>query len=282
MKKVILRIITIKLLCCGVLNANSTPDYNWQGLYFGANAGYWWSPNRINTAGTPAFVSILFPEGSSAISNALATVGTNNFSNNTNGAIGGGQAGYNHLFKNKFLVGIDIGLGSGNQSQSSPVEKTIPVPDFPETYYYSSSITIKQSIDWLGTLQAKLGFLLRPSLTVYGLGGLAFGGLSLQHSLTANESLGPDSYPTARAQQNLNKTRAGWVAGVGTQWMFRPHWSTKIEYSYYDLGTLSGNMNLNQMANIGVSPILWGSARIATASQFTAQAVRIGLNYHFA
>lgn len=285
MKKVILGVIALGSVHCGGVNAGTmgplANEYHWNGLYLGANAGYWWSQkNTVNTVGSSNFINPLFPLGTSEISNALASIGTNRFSSDISGFIGGGQAGYNYQVREKLVVGIDADIDGLTQSQSSIVSRIIPVANFSETY--TSTLTVKKRINWLGTMRGKLGLLLHPSLLVYGVGGFAYGGVSLNELFIASESLGSLSYPTVVAKNNLSKTRAGWIAGAGIEWMFKSQWSAKIEYAYYDLGTLNSSIVLNQINNLGVTPTLWGSASIHSSMKFVAEAVRIGLNYHFA
>ncbi len=38
---------------------------------------------------------------------------------------------------------------------------------------------------------------------------------------------------------SASKTRVGWTAGAGGEWMFAPGWSAKFEYLYIDLGKSS-------------------------------------------
>lgn len=286
MKKYMIGIIVLWGSCCGVLYAgygeHLVSDCNWNGYYLGANAGYGWSHKDINTVGTPIYTNPLFPAGSSAISNALAAIGTNDLSKHISGFIGGIQVGYNHHVNDeKIVVGIDADIdGFAHSQSSSTVSRIVPVGTFPETY--SSTLNLKRSINWLGTVRGKLGVLWNPSLLVYLTGGLAYGEVSLKQRFTANESLGPISYPAVNAHKSWNKARIGWAVGAGMEWLFRSQWSAKLEYLYYNLGTPNTNMTLDQINNLGVSPVLWGSANVNASTKFAADAIRIGVNYHFA
>jgi outer membrane immunogenic protein len=127
-----------------------------------------------------------------------------------------------------------------------------------------------------------VGYLFTPSVLVYGIGGVAYGDVTLNESFIANESLGPTSFPAITAKHNWTKTRIGWTAGAGVEWMFESQWSAKIEYSYYDLGTVKSNFALNQINNVGVQPTLWASANVRSSAWFTAGTLLAGLNYYFA
>jgi outer membrane immunogenic protein len=57
--------------------------------------------------------------------------------------------------------------------------------------------------------------------------------------------------------------------------MFLLNWSAKVEYLYYDLGSVNASVPLG-----GSSPLLYSSALLTTAS-FNGHIVRVGLNCHF-
>lgn len=86
-------------------------------------------------------------------------------------------------------------------------------------------------IDAVGSLRARAGFLLSPSMLVYATGGYAWARSDVH--LDGGE----------RAKQTLT----GWQAGVGTELMLNQKWTMRLEYLYTDLGdkgvTLSGNSN---------------------------------------
>lgn len=284
MNKLILGIITLGSTYCGALNAGTMGPVDmpqWNGFYLGANAGGWWTKkDGINIVGAPGYINPLFPLGASEIANALAKVGTNSVSSSLNGFIGGGQIGYNYQVGNRVVAGVDADINGLVQSdKSSIINRVVPVNNFAENY--TATVTIKKSIDYLGTVRGRLGVLFNPYLLIYGTGGFAYGDASLSESYVASESLGAASYPVIM-QTIYRKSRTGWTAGLGLEWLFKSQWSARIEYSYYDLGHLNGNGVLNQINNLGVTPTLWGSANLLSSSKFVAEAVRIGAHYHFA
>jgi outer membrane immunogenic protein len=62
--------------------------------------------------------------------------------------------------------------------------------------------------------------------------------------------------------------------------MFLPNWSAKVEYLYYDLGTVNTNQLLTQI-NVGAGGIPWGAATVHSSTRFNGNVVRAGINYHF-
>jgi len=65
------------------------------------------------------------------------------------------------------------------------------------------------------------------------------------------------------------KWRAGWVAGVGVEKMFLPHWSAKIEYLHFDLGNSIQYMPTAIAGGSSVHVLERGDM------------VRVGINYQF-
>jgi outer membrane immunogenic protein len=59
-------------------------------------------------------------------------------------------------------------------------------------------------------------------------------------------------------------TQSAWTIGGGVEWMFLPHWSTKVEYLYVD----TGDQDVS----------LFG---ITASGRAKDNIVRAGLNYHF-
>jgi outer membrane immunogenic protein len=77
---------------------------------------------------------------------------------------------------------------------------------------------------------------------------------------------------------SFSDTRVGWTVGGGLEWLFLPNWSAKVEYLYYDLGSVSTNFLLPQHDNAsGNNALSVGQ----TTTRFDGHIVRAGVNYHF-
>ena len=157
--------------------------------------------------------------------------------------------------------------------------KVVTLVDFPSESY-TSSVSVTKNLDYLGTVRGRLGFLLTPTFLVYGAGGFAYGGASFNTSFIANESQATP-YPTVSAQSNSGQTRTGWTAGGGLEWTLKSNLSAKIEYLYYDLGTINNNVVLTQINRAPTPSVPWGEATVNSSTRFAEGAVRVGLNYHF-
>jgi outer membrane immunogenic protein len=155
---------------------------------------------------------------------------------NAGGVSGGVEGGYNFQF-NSFVAGIEADFQGTSISGGTRGNYTVG---------YLAPVLNRISLPWFGTIRGRAGYLVTPTLLVYGTGGFAYGQVDAQ-SWTNN--------PT------------GWTAGGGVEWMFMPNWSAKVEYLYTDLS--SGNATGGLGFNFGYH----------FHPQFNT--VRAGLNYHF-
>jgi len=104
----------------------------------------------------------------------------------------------------------------------------------------------KFSNPWFGTVRGRIGYAFNNVL-VYGTGGLAFGSLDTESTLTGLQQ---------------SKTSAGYTVGVGAEVGIYQNWTAKIEYLYVDLAR-------NDYALTG------------TSNGLDFGTVRLGVNYHF-
>ncbi len=256
------------------------PVATWTGFYVGLNAGGAFGGSQNVNVGTYGFQSVVAGGGLAAAS-ASALAGTGNFPINNGGFIGGGQVGYNYQFYNNFVVGLEADIqGIAGSSSTATASTGAGVPGFPLNAV-AGAVATSKTLDYLGTVRGRIGYLVTPTLLVYATGGLAYGGVNSSTSIFQGIT-GPSfgittAYGTSGVYSN---TRAGWTAGAGAEWMFMPNWSAKLEYLYYDLGT----------ANYGAGAM--GSAftagggsfftnLVATTTKFDGHVVRAGVNYHF-
>jgi opacity protein-like surface antigen len=77
---------------------------------------------------------------------------------------------------------------------------------------------------------------------------------------------------------SVSKSKVGWTAGAGAEWMFAHNWSAKLEYLYVDLGSESAIGTLASTSpEITIEPGL--SARYTW--RFRENIAPVGMNYHF-
>jgi outer membrane immunogenic protein len=256
------------------------PPPMWTGFYVGLNAGYTWSNSNNVSFGawSGAFNPAQVNAPIFAANYALLASGV--LGANHDGFIGGGQIGYNWQFMNSFLAGVEADIQGIAGSSSQRGFATAIVDQFGNTI--TSATSVSKSLDYLGTVRGRLGWLFTPTLLVYGTGGLAYGGVNSSVSIAQNISA-PELGP-AFGTGSYADTRVGWTAGGGVEWMFWPNWSAKVEYLYYDLGTASYSAGviapLVQVGVIGAPNPLFANFYQARA-RFNGNIVRAGVNYHF-
>jgi outer membrane immunogenic protein len=242
--------------------------WSWTGFYAGLNVGY--SFGRSGT--TESF----YDSGTGALLSSI----DNRF--NMNGAIGGGQVGYNWQFNN-WVVGIEADFQGSGQKGSSTVacasaicsapcpgpicgqKKYDPVGGGPVTESLTEKLT------WFGTVRGRFGVTVTPTVLAYVTGGLAYGEVKSDLNVAGTNCLTPVS-----ALFGNSTTKAGWTVGGGLEGQIVGNWTAKVEYLYIDLGTVtSGTL---------VTPVVAPSrGLLATniSSHVTDNIARIGINYKF-
>jgi outer membrane immunogenic protein len=171
------------------------------------------------------------------------------------GFIGGGQIGCDYEFASAFVVGVE-----GRAAWSSLVSKT-PGRGNQAGITFPTQFTVAN--DFLASTTARLGHAFAGHWLAYVRGGAAWTRENGDIAFTLPIG-GLTADPTGSA------TRTGWTVGAGLDWAFAPHWSTSLEYDYYDFGT--NNLLMTDPAHrVSFTSIL--TDRIHT--------VTVGLNYHF-
>jgi outer membrane immunogenic protein len=250
--------------------------YSWTGFYAGLNAGgEWFGSSSVSTTSVPIFNAGFggaqpFQGTITTLSNFTSRVG------NAAGFIGGGQIGYNWQF-NSWLVGLESDIqGVAGARGSATTSGSLLIPGFAQSTTQTASVS--RSLDYLGTVRGRIGFIAQPTFLAYATGGFAYGGE--RSSTNILQALVPNSIDTPfwSGTGAFSSTRVGWTAGAGGEWMFASNWSAKLEYLYYDLGRVT----------YGVSPLVTvagGAAftvnTLSSFARFNGNIVRAGINYHF-
>jgi len=265
------------------------PVMTWTGFYVGLNAGGAWDNNHsVDTFGQPVsgFTDGIGP-GSFAATSAAAASGSTSFGNDGR-FIGGAQIGYNWQF-GRAVAGFEADIdGLARRTETSSLNNTVGPFNFAGNgEVINSTITnTRTTLNYLGTVRGRLGFLATPSFLLYATGGGAYGEGRASTSImqTNNDCvLHPGNCITPNSApffSSSSSTRFGWTAGVGGEWMFAPNWSAKAEYLYYDLGSLTYNAALS---TAGLSFQAGGAAvvNVQSTAKFNGSIARVGVNYHF-
>jgi outer membrane immunogenic protein len=277
---------------------------SWTGAYTGLNSGY-----NFGTNGN-AYASLWGPQGFTVTDNSLSTLATmplsgvgiaqtGQITNNQDGYLGGFQAGYNYQLHEKYVVGIETDIqgasigGSGNRtgsgyninSRNNGSSTTI------------GGVQISSGVDWIGTIRARAGYLVKPSLLLFGTAGVSYGGANAQVTNLAYSAYDDFVYPQSPntiqpyfGTVSRTQTLIGWTAGSGLEWMVTPSWSVKAEALYWSLG----NMNVGTTAlSPQIGSAWWNEpgppkfslpgqvASGTTSINYQGVIARAGINYHF-
>lgn len=183
------------------LKAPVASVYDWTGFYIGANAGIGLGRNKTELVSfggaTPSFnTTHLAPQG----------------------AIGGGQVGYNWQTGSVFgplVLGIEADI------QGSAMRDDFTSLRVGETTVYD------QRIDWFGTVRGRIGRADGPVFS-YATAGYAYGSVRTTLNQT---SIGITDFG--------NRMHHGWTYGGGVEAALGGNWTAKIEALYVNLGNKS-------------------------------------------
>ena len=116
-----------------------------------------------------------------------------------------------------------------------------------------------------------MGYLVTPTLAVYGTGGMAYGGVVSNAAIFTRRIGGTNQTLVNPVYQD---SLIGWTAGGGAEWMFTPDWSVKIDYLRYDLGAAQG---FNYAAQ-STGSYAYGAS---SSTRFNGNLIHAGVNRHF-
>lgn len=240
--------------------------WNWTGFYIGGNVGYSWgrTDTTLDFYNTVTGASIVLPPGSFPGSRF-----------NMDGAIAGGQAGYNWQSSN-WVFGLEADLqwsdekGSARYLCAATAGGGVCLPGltFLPPGATGTAVAYDQKLEWFGTVRGRAGVSVTPQTLLYVTGGLAYGSIKTTASIAGFNGNG---VAVAAVGSNTD-TRVGWTVGAGAEFMLNRNWSAKLEYLYMDLGDFNNiNFTLAPLAPIGVR----------TSSNFTDHIARVGINYRW-
>lgn len=256
----------------------AAPMLTWTGFYVGANVGYSWSASSLVNlqTGTSQFCPDGPCNGSYLHAYGFALGATGQTSLGHSAFLGGGQVGYNHQL-GSFVLGLEADIQGFAGASSSISRAALGLgPGGAD----NTVLRVSKGIDYLATIRGRAGFLATPQLLLYATGGLALGQVT-SSTLGFQYYTGPTfgvvtSWSGAAA---YSSTRVGWTLGAGGEWMFARNWSVKLEYLYYDLGSIAyAGIYGNQRAP---GPDNYFTNVTRTSARFNGHVLRAGLNYHF-
>src|SRR3954447_5426433 len=220
------------------------PVFTWTGFYVGVNGGGIWTNSRdFVTTGTNLGATGFAPSWSVAAAAAATNVIT---TDNRAQFLVGGTWGYNWQF-GALVLGTEsdfqgvfgcrndnngnfglFGSNNNNTCGGIAVGSVAVGAPVPPGFSILNQQTIHRSLDWLSTSRVRAGFLVTPSLLIYGTGGFALGRVRV-NSAIISKSLpsGPQACveppcvlhdSTGFSVLNDSRLRAGFVGGGGFEW----------------------------------------------------------------
>jgi opacity protein-like surface antigen len=217
--------------------------WSWSGFYIGGHGGYGWGRDPFNR-----LIGVInFP----IVTPPVFLTGVN-----SQGWVGGFQAGANWQ-TGSVVGGVELDLSSTGIKGSS----TTPVGSIP-------MVTQTDKFELLGSARARLGYLVWPSVLLYGTGGLAWTQLDQSVATTFGATTTTTSTPA---------WKFGWTAGAGGEArLWNTNWLARLEYLHYDFG--NSGASFSGFTNTGVITFIGTNM---TSHHLTADVVRAGVDYKF-
>ena len=158
---------------------------------------------------------------------------------------GGVQAGYEHYFPSRLMLGVELDMSFANYSDLADVL----------SYRATGTGTANEQLEYLASLRARAGYAMGP-WTPFVTGGIAWASTRVSRTdlTTGNEDASPGN------------VRLGWTVGGGVDYRLDPRWSTRLEYLY---------------TNLGLTGFNFANATSRYDSQYELHQFRVGLNYKF-
>lgn len=219
--------------------------YSWTGFYLGGVGSYSWQ-------------NFTFPDQD--IINGMTP----------GGAMGGVTVGYDYQVAPSWVIGV---LGDVQFGHTSVTVPNVGLGQTPTAVSMTESATEKL----FSTARARVGYLVTPSLLLYGTGGVAIAEVDQNETCPVGAQFGFCA-PAARNNTHAgpysltaSRTYVGGTAGAGLEWMFARGWSTKVEYLFSDFGS--------KVFNLGAAPSGIGTTPRGITLQQSQ--VNVGINYKF-
>jgi len=222
------RFLFVSSVVLGFVSVASAQS-DWRGFYVGGTIGGALHRSTANTMSTFINGSNGYFAASSV--NQLTIAGRQRLNNN--GFTGGVEAGFNKQTESTlFGIETDYVALRMNVSQNNTLDYTC-------TNCTGNNFTIGQSLNtrWLYTIRPRIGLTAPGGMLYYVTGGLALTRLNYAESFS-------DNFGPANQNVEFNKTKTGWIAGLGASYHLGPErWSVKGEYLYTGFGRVTTTSN---------------------------------------
>jgi outer membrane immunogenic protein len=180
----------------------------WSGFYIGAHAGYGYAVTAITGGELDWQLGRIIGAGSK-------------------GFVAGGLGGYNYMLSSRWVGGIEL---DGNWQNI-------------ETKATTNFGQLKGSSDWSASVRARLGYLITPSMMVFGTAGWSWSSLDI------------DINGNGFVEQHSGGV-SGPQVGFGVETMYTENWIIRTEYlhSFYDRVDFNTTVINGNPTQFGFSP----------------------------
>jgi outer membrane immunogenic protein len=216
------------------ITSTRVPYLAWTGFYVGINGGFAWGNSSVTfAANDPAALAGTCGGGGAPGPRGQCINGVNF---HRDGAVGGGQFGFNWQVNSHWLVGAEADYQWSNLDGS--VNSTFRLGGVGAT-----NMVANQTVESFGTVRARAGVVLAPPLLLYGTGGLAFGQVHENLRVPAASSnglaAGGFSYVctigTSCFAGSASQFLFGWSAGAGAEYAITSSLIFRTELLYVHL-----------------------------------------------
>jgi outer membrane immunogenic protein len=230
----------------------------WNGFYGGFNAGVGVSRNRTNDTEIAPGIG-------------TGVLGNDAFNHALTGGMFGAQLGWNWHVAPAWLLGLETDAQWSDRSQSSCISACLPGAGFITLL----AVTDDQSMKWLSTTRARVGWIAPNGALWYATGGAAWGRVQDTVTLTATPGFFLSGATASAA--TFSHDKAGWTIGAGVETPLARNWSLKAEYLYVDLGRVTDSFA------VALGPSAAPATTQTTTNSYSIHdnIVRVGVNYHF-
>jgi high affinity Mn2+ porin len=159
--------------------------------------------------------------------------------------VGGVQAGYEHFFASRLMLGVEVDMSFASAQDLSQVL----------SYRATATGTANEQLEYLASLRGRVGYEM-GSWTPFVTGGIAW----------ASTRFSRTDLTTGNEDANPSNIRLGYVLGGGVDYRLDSRWSARAEYLY---------------TNLGLAGFAFGSTPARYDSQVDLHRFRVGLNYKF-
>jgi outer membrane immunogenic protein len=198
--------------------------FTWTGVYLGGHVGYGWANSRWSDLTSGESVSV-----------------------KNNGALGGGQIGFNYQ-TGAWVVGLEADYSASGIKGASTVFVD-PVD--------GDVATINPHLRWTSLVTARVGYAFDRYLP-YIKGGVAFGDIRYSFANLTTGQTGGTTIP-----------RTGWTVGAGLEVALDNNWSVRAEYDYISFGNKTKAL-----------PDEDGAIQ-QVGTRHSSHQIRLGVNYRF-